>query len=101
MREDLGQIGNQKLVFKLKQSGDQVSGTAGPGENAQSPIQDARLQGDHLTFSVTGPGESGAGSGPTWKFELTVSGERLDGRAEGTLKGQFLGKVKVVMSRRI
>src|SRR5262249_39464101 len=81
MQEQLadGQVGRQELVFKLQQSGDQVAGSAGPGENAQRPIRDAKFQGVRLTFAVTAPGESGARPGVTWKFDLTVAEGRLEG----------------------
>jgi len=39
------------IQFQLKQTGEQVTGTAGP-TGVSSPIYDATIQGDHLYFSV-------------------------------------------------
>ena len=63
-KADDGRTAHQAMVFRLKQAGDEITGTAGPDAAHQSAIRDAKLVADHLTFSVTGADESGkAGAG--------------------------------------
>jgi hypothetical protein len=80
-----------QIEFHLKQTGDQITGTAGP-TGAVEPIYDATIQGDHLTFSV------GRDPKPVWKFDLIVSNKQMQGRGEGKRAGQELGKTIVNMS---
>jgi hypothetical protein len=66
----------------LRQNGEEVSGTAGPSEAEQQPIQKGKLQGKMLTFEV-------AGDDNVLKFELTFEGDvrrEMDGRPTGTAK---------------
>ncbi len=81
----------------IAQSADvSVTGKAGQTERSGQPINDATLEGDRLTFSVTPPaGEKG----PIWKFDLKVSGTRMEGRAEGANGDHSLGSTDVVMNR--
>jgi hypothetical protein len=93
-KSDHDQGGKAAIVFHLKQQGSQVSGTAGPAGEAPKPIREAKLEGDRLTFTV------GGGSGPTWKFELRVSDDSMQGTGEGTsASGQSMGTTQVSMSR--
>jgi hypothetical protein len=98
-KQSSGDVAHGALVFVLKQSAGQVTGTAGQTEGSGNAIQDAKLEGDRLTFSLTAPGEHEGGQGPTWKFDLKVSGARMEGRAEGTYGGRSLGSTDVVMTR--
>lgn len=94
-KQNSGQVAHAALVFVLKQAAGQVTGEAGP-EGSSHPINDAKLEGGRLTFSVTAPaGEKG----PTWKFDLKVSGTRMEGRAEGTNGDRSLGSADVSMNR--
>ena len=95
-KQDSGDVAHAAVVFVLKQAAGQVTGKAGQTEGSGQPINDAKLEGDRLTFSVTAPaGEKG----PTWKFDLKVSGTRMEGRAEGTKGEHSLGSTDVVMNR--
>jgi hypothetical protein len=95
-KQDSGDAARAALVFVLKQVAGQVTGKAGQTEGSGQPINDAKLEGDRLTFSVTAPaGETG----PTWKFDLKVSGTHMEGRAEGTKGNHSLGSTDVVMNR--
>jgi hypothetical protein len=95
-KQDSGDVAHAALVFVLKQAAGQVTGKAGQTEASGQPINDVKLQGDRLTFSATAPaGEKG----PTWKFDLKVSGIRMEGRAEGTNGDHSLGFTDVVMYR--
>jgi hypothetical protein len=65
-----GESGGALLV--LKQTGNELTGTAGPNENEQSPIKNGKIDGDKITFDLER--ENG-----TMHFELTASGKRLSG----------------------
>ena len=98
-KQEGGDAAHASLVFTLKQTARQIAGTAGQTEGSGSAIKEARLEGDRLTFSVTTPGEHQGEQGPTWKFDLRVSGTRMEGRAEGTYGDRSLGSTDVVMNR--
>ena len=99
-KADNGRTGRMSMLVQLKQDGDQLSGTAGPNENNQAPIQGAKLDGTHLAFSVTLLPPPGSDAGPTWRFDLTVSGDRMQGKAEGSMGERSLGTTEVVLLRR-
>ncbi len=90
-----GDVVRIRLVFVLEQTSERITGTGGPAEDPNSPIRDAVLDGDRLTFSVPPTAEDG----PTWKFDLRVLGPRLEGRGEGTRGSRSLGSTEVVMNR--
>jgi hypothetical protein len=95
-KQQSGEVAHAAVVFVLKQAAGQVTGKAGQTEESGQPINDAKFEGGHLTFSVTAPaGEEGQ----TWKFDLKVSGTRMEGRAEGTKGEHSLGSTDVVMNR--
>lgn len=74
----------------LKQQGDAVSGTAGPGAEQQWPIGKGRLQGTELTLEVKVP------DGPLFEYKLTVSAGEISGDYKMTLEGQTsLAKLSV------
>lgn len=95
-KQDSGDVAHAALVFVFKQAGGQITGKAGQTEESGQPINDVRLEGDRLTFSVTAPADK---SGPTWKFDLKISGTHMEGRAEGTRGAHSLGSTDVVMNR--
>lgn len=95
-KADSGDVAHVALVFVLNQADGQVTGEAGP-ERSGEPFNEAKLAGDRLTFSVT---PSAGEKGPTWKFDLKLSGTCMEGRAEGTNGGRILGSTEVVMNRR-
>ena len=98
-KQDNGGVAHAALVFVLKQAAGQVTGKAGQTEGSGLPINDAKLEGDRLTFSVTGPADNEGEMGLTWKFDLKISGTRMEGRAEGTRGDHALGSTDVVMNR--
>jgi hypothetical protein len=74
----------------LKQEGNKVTGTGGPNESEQYPIQNGKLEGDKLTFeSVTG--------GTTMYFDLRVKGDQIDGdiKASGSDGDKLTAKISV------
>jgi hypothetical protein len=75
-----GGTGAVRIV--LKQTGDQISGTAGPSEKQNPPqIYDAKLEGSHLTFAADDSDDSGLKL--TYHFDFTVSGDHMQGKASG------------------
>jgi len=93
-KTDEGQTAKSAIAFHFKQEASHISGTAGPAGEEPKPIRDATLEGARLTFSV------GGGSGPTWKFDMRVSADSMEGTGEGTgASGRSFGTVKVSMSR--
>ena len=98
-KQQNGDVAHGALFFALKQTVGQITGTAGQTEGSGNAIKEARLEGDRLTFSVTAPGEHEGEQGPTWKFDLRVSGTRMEGRAEGAYGDRSLGSTDVVMNR--
>ena len=57
-----GDHGVQQLIM-LKQDGVKLSGSAGPDAGEQYPLENGKVEGDHLTFEVTS-GE--------WKFSYDL-----------------------------
>lgn len=79
-----GQDGRTGTVrFVLRQSGGQITGTAGPVEQ-QNPghIYDAKLEGDHLTFAADDT-DGDTGLTLTYHFDITVTQDQMRGQAHG------------------
>jgi hypothetical protein len=98
-KTDDGRTGRMSLVVQLSQQGEEISGKAGPDETNLAPIQNARLEGSRLTFSVTLPPLPGSDAGPTWRFDLTSSGDKMEGKGEGNVGARSLGSTQVSLSR--
>jgi hypothetical protein len=80
LRGQEGGTGAVRIV--LKQTGDQISGTAGPSEKQSPPqIYDGKLEGTHLSFAADDTGDGGLKL--TYHFDLTVSGDHMQGKAYG------------------
>jgi hypothetical protein len=76
----------------LKQSGETLTGSAGPEETQQWPIANGKIQGNKITGTVTSP------EGMVFKLDLTVDGDRIKGDVTGTQEGQVM-KGKVDLAR--
>lgn len=76
----------------LKQTGTTITGSAGPDEGQQWPLTEGKLQGNHLTGVVTSP------EGMVFKLDLTVTGDKISGQANGSRDGQPM-KGKLELSR--
>jgi uncharacterized protein (DUF2147 family) len=80
LRGQGGGTGAVRIV--LKQTGNQISGTAGPSEKQNPPqIYDGKLEGNHLTFAADDSDDSGLKL--TYHFDFTVSGDHMQGKAHG------------------
>ena len=65
----------------LKQTGDTVTGTAGPDESERNEIVNGKVTGERITFDVAR--EEG-----TMRFVLMVEGDTLTGQATRSREGQ-------------
>ncbi len=77
----------------LKQKGEQVTGTAGPGPSSQFQIEKGSIQGSKLTLEVPLP------EGGRMKFNLTVEGDRIKGNVIGEKNGNPAGAAQVELTR--
>ena len=69
------------IQFVLTQDGVQVTGAVVGSDGVRTPIQNGRLEGDKLKFSLVVPADPNAtGPGLTLAFELTRDGDMLRGR---------------------
>ena len=82
---------------ELQQKTDGISGAIGRQEDPQpEPIQNAKLDGNRLTFEV-----SSAETNGLIKFVLTLDGDHLDGEMSGSLDGTPInGKVHLQRQER-
>lgn len=65
----------------LKQTGDTVTGTAGPDESERNEIANGKVTGNKVTFDL--PREGG-----TMKFTLSLDGDTMTGEATRERDGQ-------------
>jgi len=87
-----GQTRDGTVLFLFQQSGNSVTGTAGPSDDNQMAISNGKTEGDRLTFQVVGDQVD-------FKFELKIDKpEHMAGEVAGTLNGQEL-KIKLDLSR--
>ena len=70
-----GEMKDSTAVLKLKQTGSEVTGTVGPNEDEQFPIQKGKLEGDKITLEVDDP------NGHKIKFDLKLDGDHITGEA--------------------
>lgn len=70
-----GTTNPSSAVLVLKQAGQTVTGSAGPSESEMHDIAKGKLDGNKLTFEIE------AGEGHLVKFELTVDGDSIKGKA--------------------
>ena len=76
-----GETKDDEAYMVLKQSGTELTGTAGPNADQQWKIEKGKVEGNKATFEVIA-------DGPTLKFELTLA----DGHLKGDAKAEFDGK---------
>lgn len=74
-----GQGGPAHLV--LKQDGDKLTGTGGPGANEQHAIQNGKAEGGKLTFDLPSPNV-------VMKFTLVQEGDQIKGDITRERDGQ-------------
>ncbi len=75
----------------LKQNGLELTGTVGPREEDQFPIQKGKIEGDKITIEAM--------AGETLiKFELVLVGDHIKGDAAGSHDGEPM-KAKLDVTR--
>jgi len=68
---------SESIFMILKQEGSQLSGSGGPTEDQQRPIQNGKVEGDNLTFEIaTGKG--------TISFDLKATDDEIKGEMKRT-----------------
>lgn len=88
-----GETRDSGVYLDLRQDGQEVTGSAGPGPDRVLPISKGKFDDGKLTFEVVAPAES-SGDGLII-FDLTVSGDKM----EGTVKcARFSGKFSLKRS---
>lgn len=86
-----GETKESTAVLVLKQSGTDITGTAGPNEDEQFPIQKGKIEGDKITLEVDHDGH-------TMKIDLVLTADRLTGEAKLSRDGQDL-RAKIDVTR--
>jgi hypothetical protein len=86
-----GETKEDTAFFVLKQNGSELTGTVGPHEEEQFPIQKGKIEGDKITLEATA-------KDAVIKFELVLAGDHIKGDANGTQDGQTM-KVKLDLTR--
>jgi|SRR5262245_19868209 len=87
-----GEKKDDLIYAVLKQSGTELTGTAGPNSNEQWAILKGKIDGNKVTFEVQTPE-------PLIKFELALIDGHLKGQAKGDHGGQSM-KADVDMQRK-
>jgi hypothetical protein len=77
-----GSVNEGSALLVLKQTGTEISGTAGPSEDQQFPISKGKIDGDKVTLEVKHE------SGMTIAFNLVLADERLKGEASMSRDGE-------------
>ena len=78
-------------ILNLKQSGSDISGSVGPSEDEQFPIQKGKIEGDKISLEADHGGH-------TMKIDLVLADNRITGEAQMEAEGQTL-KAKIDVSR--
>ena len=81
-----GQTREDAVYMVLKQSGAELTGTAGPNVNQQWPILKGKIEGDKVTFEVQT-------DEPLIKFDLTLAEGHLKGNAKAEHQGKSMQAV--------
>ena len=79
-KRDDGESRSGPAYLILKQEGDKVSGSGGPNEGEQHPIQNGKVEKGRFTFEVLT-------DGPTMYADLAVQGDQLTGDMKRTRDG--------------
>jgi len=86
-----GRAADQTLYLNPLQRGAEVTGTAGPQQKQQWPVENGKIDGDKITFEVRPP------EGAAVRFDLRVVDDRLQGEASTRREGRlFRARVRVM-----
>jgi hypothetical protein len=78
-------------ILILKQSGTDITGTVGPSEDEQFPIQKGKIEGSKITLEADHGGH-------TMKIDLVLADNRITGEAQMEAEGATL-KAKIDVTR--
>ena len=78
-----GQVQDDSVTLVLKQSGTDITGTAGPSADHQMPIDKGKIEGDKITLEVA----VGEGS---FKFNVVLEGDHMKGDVAANMGGQTM-----------
>ena len=87
-----GQTKEATALLVLKQSGGDITGTVGPNEDEQFPIQKGKIEGSKITLEADHEGQS-------IKFELVLADNHITGDANFSREGQT-AKAKLDVTRK-
>jgi hypothetical protein len=88
-----GQAGSPVGAFVvLKQTGTTITGSGGPDESEQWPLQNGKIAGNKVTGQVTAP------DGAVYALAVTMDGDTMTGEVTVTQDGQSQ-KGKIEMKR--
>ena len=87
-----GGQGNPATLI-LKQAGPAITGSAGPNEEQQWPIQTGKIDASKISLQVTDPE-----NGRVYKLELTLDGDHIRGDVTAS-DGNDTRKAKVELDR--
>jgi len=76
-----GETKDSTALLKLKQSGNDITGTVGPNEDEQVEIKKGKIEGDKITLEVEHDGS-------TMVFNLVLTADRITGEAKLTHEGE-------------
>jgi hypothetical protein len=82
----------QPAFIILKQSGDTLTGSGGPDENQQWPMENGKIAGNKVTGDVKAP------DGTVYSVVLVLEGDHLKGDITATREGQTM-KAKMDVAR--
>ena len=84
-----GKWTGSQFTITFKQDGAKLTGTAGPNSSQQFPLQDAVIDGDHITFRIG-----------TFSFDLHIDGKVIRGQANlgGTPSPVILERAEALAS---
>jgi hypothetical protein len=86
-----GETNESTAFLVLKQSGAEITGTAGPNENEQFPILKGKIDGNKITLEADHDGR-------LMKFDLVLASGRIVGEAQMSRDGQTM-KAKIDVGR--
>ena len=86
-----GETKDGTALLILKQSGTDITGSVGPGEDDQFPIQKGTIDGNKITLEADHGGH-------TMKIDLVLADDRITGEAHMDAEGQAL-KAKIDVTR--
>ncbi len=91
LKPENGDDSNGFLI--LKQNGSVITGSGGPDEGEQWPLQNGKIAGDKVTLEVKSP------ENVVYKCELTIAGDTMKGDVVATGPDGQVMKGKLELSR--